>query len=268
MLDLQCQDRCYLLSSTMAKHRNLGHAFTGRLGGVSQGKIRGLNLGFRVGDSHDAVMENYRLVAEDLGFSPERTVLSRQTHTDHIRIVTETDAGKGLTVESDIQDTDGLITDCPNLALVVFSADCIPLLFYDPVRRVVGAVHAGWRGTVKGIAGKAVQMMQEHFHCHPEDILAAIGPGIGPCCFAFGKEAPQYFPTSFLKEEEDGSYLVDLWAMNQKQLTDQGVLLQNIEVSGHCTVCRADRYYSYRTHKEQTGRQGAIIFLKESSEIL
>ncbi len=258
---LQCEDRKYLQSSLFKKQGGIVHGFTGKNGGVSSGKITGLNLGFRVEDNPTSVLENYRLVAEDLGFPMECAVLSRQTHTDNIRLVTKEDMGKGLVKESDIFDTDGLITAEKGIPLVVFTADCVPILLYDPKQPVVAAVHAGWRGTVQNIGGKAVRMMQEQFGSDPKDILAAIGPSIGPCHFAFGKEATEYFPEEFCKPCEDG-YLVDLWAMNRKRVMEQGVPEENIEVAELCTVCHAEEFYSYRTHREHTGRQAAMIMIK------
>lgn len=254
-------ERQYLKSSLMENLDGMIHGFTGKGGGVSCGKITGLNLGFRVEDDPESVMENYRLVAEDLGFPLEMAVLSRQTHTDNIRVVTREDAGKGLVRESDIFDTDGLMTKEKGIPLVVFTADCVPILLCDTKRPAVAAVHAGWRGTVQDIGGKAVRKMQEQFGSDPKDILAVIGPSIGPCHFSFGPEAPEYFPAEFCKPQEDG-YLVDLWAMNKSLLLAQGVLEEHIEVAEVCTVCHAEEFYSYRTHKEHTGRQAAIIMIK------
>ncbi len=258
---LECGERRYLQSSLLKKQSEIVHGFTGKQGGVSTGKITGLNLGFRVEDDVSSVMENYRLAAEDLGFPMEAAVLSRQTHTDNIRLVTKEDAGKGLVRESDIFDTDGLMTEEKGIPLVVFTADCVPILLCDTKTPAVAAIHAGWRGTVQNIGGKAIRMMQEQFGCNPKDILAAIGPSIGPCHFAFGKEAPEYFHEKFCKPYGDG-YLVDLWALNKKLLRESGVPDENIEIAELCTVCHAEEFYSYRTHREHTGRQAAIIMLK------
>ena len=262
-IDYQAEDRLYLQNEAFCRTGLVRHGFTGRLGGVSHGKVTGLNLGFRVGDDPASVQENYRLLGADLGILPEQMVLSRQTHTDTIRPVTDADAGKGLTKESDITDTDGLITDRPSLALVIFTADCVPVLLLDPARRVIAAVHAGWRGTVKGIAGKAARMMQAQYGCAPADILAAIGPSIGPCCFEVGADTAGQFPPAYVQPKKDGKYLVDLWRMNADQLAAAGVCDAHIAVARQCTICRADRYYSYRVQKEQTGRQAAVIMLQE-----
>jgi len=262
MQTYETNGRLYLMSEPFLASDCVNHGFTSRLGGVSHGKVSGLNLGFRVGDNPDAVMENYRLVAEDLSMNLGNTVLAKQTHTDHIRIVTEADKGKGISKESDIEDTDGLMTNLSGVPLVVFSADCVPILFLDPVQKVIATVHAGWRGTVKGIGKKAVAMMAQQFGSKPENILAAIGPSIGPCCFAFGKEDAAVFPQKYVREIPNDTVLVDIWAMNRDQLLDAGMTDTNIDVSGVCTVCESHRFYSYRTHREQTGRQGAIIMLR------
>lgn len=258
--EYKCGNREYLRSSLFPKDR-VSHGFTSALGGVSRGRINGLNLGFRVNDNPESVRENYRLVAEDLGLSLDMTVLSKQTHIDNIRVVTKDDGGKGITKDSDIEDTDGLICNISNMALVVFTADCVPILLYDEKSKAVGAVHSGWRGTVKKIGARAVEMMHREFGSQPENIKAAIGPGIGPCCFEFGNDAPQYFEQKYLMTKGD-KYLVDIWTMNYDILTESGILNENIDVSEVCTVCNSDKYYSYRTHRDKTGRQAAIIMLK------
>ena len=262
MITIQKDQRLYLKSEAFCNTKLVSHGFTGSQGGVSHGNICGLNLGFRVGDNPDSVMENYRLVAEDLSMPMSNMVLSRQTHTDHIRIVTEEDAGKGITKESDIYDTDGLMTNLCGIPLVIFTADCVPLLFLDPVKKTIAAVHAGWRGTVKGIGSKAVLMMQEHYGSNPKDILVAIGPSIGPCCFSFDKKDACVFPKAYVTPQADDKVLVDIWAMNRDLLLAQGVLKEHIDQSNLCTVCHADDYYSYRTHKDRTGRQCGVIMLK------
>lgn len=259
--EYKCEDRRYLKSELLPEEE-VAHGFTSAEGGVSRGRICGFNLGFRVKDDENSVRENYRLLAEDLGIELKRTVLAKQTHTKNIRIVTEADAGKGIVRDSDIEDTDGLVCNIPNMALVVFSADCIPILLYDGKKRVVAAVHSGWRGTVQRIGAAAVEVMAKEFGSSPSDIVAAIGPGIGPCCFEFGEDASNYFDRKYLKEKDNGKFLVNIWEMNCDILLDSGLKAENIDVSGVCTVCNSDKYYSYRTHKDRTGRQAAVIMLK------
>ncbi len=251
-------NRLYLKCTALG---GVQHGFTTKLGGASHGHIEGLNLGFRVNDNIEDVKTNYRYLAEDLSMPYEKMVLAKQTHTDNIRIVTEDDLGKGLTKASDIEDTDGLITNCKNIPLIVFSADCTPILIFDPVKKAVGAIHAGWRGSVKNIAGGAIDLMHSAFGSNPKDILCAIGPSIGPCCFEIGDDIVDMFPNEYVKNKSDKKYLVDLWKLNSKNLENSGIQPENIFVSGVCTVCNCDTYYSYRVQKERTGRQGAVIML-------
>lgn len=262
MKEFKIENRSYLQSENFLKTGLVSHGFTGSRGGVSKGKITGLNLGFRVGDNPDFVMENYRLVSQDLELDLNQMVLSKQTHTDNIRIVTKDDAGKGLTKISDIEDTDGLITNVKGITLVVFTADCVPLLFLDPQKEVIAAVHAGWRGTVKGIGSKSLRLMEEKFGCKTENILVAAGPSIGSCCFEFGKDDAGVFPKENCRDIGNDKVLVDIWAINKNQLIRCGVPEKNIDISGVCTVCNSDKFYSFRTHRENTGRQGAVISLK------
>lgn len=251
-------DRMYLKSDIV----KTVHCFTSSLGGASRGKIKGLNLGFRVGDNVNSVIENYRLVANDMGFDIEQCVLSKQTHTNNIRIVTKEDCGKGVVRASDIEDTDGLVTNIANVPLVIFAADCIPILLYDSKNRVAAAVHAGWRGSVAGITSKCVSLMISEFNCNVNNIVAAIGPSIGPCCFEFGDEAVIYFKDKYYIRKDNGKYHIDLWSYNCDLLIDVGINPKNIDISGICTMCNNDKFYSYRTHKESTGRQAAIIMIK------
>lgn len=255
------QDRGYIIPKTF-KEKGVISGFSRRLGGFSKGKISGFNFGFRVGDDPNDVLKNYMQLAQDLGFSAEKAVCAKQTHTDNIRIVTPADRGKGIfEIDSDIQDTDGLITNERGMALIIFTADCVPLLFFDPVQKVVAASHAGWRGTAKNIGGKTIRKMAERFGCEPKNIIAAIGPSIGKCCFEVDRDTAEQFGEEYRIPKENGKFHVDLWAVNRDQMTNQGVMPENIYISEECTICNSDKYYSYRTHREHTGRQVAVIAL-------
>ncbi len=255
-------DRIYLKSELL---KNIPHGFTTRCGGASQGKIEGLNLGFRCGDNAESVRKNYKMVAEDLGMPYEAIVASRQTHSVNIRIVTRDDAGKGVSRDSDIQDTDGLVTNCANIPLVVFYADCVPILLADTTNGVVAAVHSGWRGTKGGIVHSAVKTMCEEFGSQVTDIKATIGPAIGPCCFEVGADVAEQFDSVLVKEKGNGKYTVDLWRANHELLLQSGVMPSNIDVFEMCTVCNKDSLYSYRSHGDRTGRMGAFIMLDKNN---
>ena len=241
------------------------HCFTTRLGGVSTGIFDSLNLACHRGDTTQNVEENYRILANALGFDPKNVVLTRQTHSDIIRVVTNGDCG-GLDHHT-YPECDGLITNTPGLALVVFTADCTPILLHDPVTGAVGAVHAGWRGTAANIAGKAVQAMADAFGCDPGNIRAAIGPNIGACCFAtdadvptamvnaLGNRALEHISTAGQK------YYVNLKAINARFLENAGV--RHIDISASCTMCQSHRFWSHRVTQGKRGSQGAIIVCKE-----
>ena len=178
----------YLTSDTISG--GVVHCFSTRHGGVSTGYLSSLNLGTHRGDEWNNVCENYRRLGAAVGFTPEQTVFTRQTHTDIVARVGAGDRGDGLFREVE-QERDGICTNEPGVALVCFSADCTPILLHDPVRHAVAAVHAGWRGTAQGIAARCVELMTREFGTDPADLQAAIGPCIGPCCFETGPEVPE-----------------------------------------------------------------------------
>ena len=245
------------------KIENLGgisHIFTTRYGGFSSGPLSSMNMS-PTRESPDIVKRNYSLVCDVENIPSERCVLSHQTHTSNIKIVTEEDAGKGLYCESDIKDIDGLITNVKDLPIVIFYADCVPILLYDPVKKVIATVHAGWRGTVADIAGKAVDIMKENFGCNPYDIFAAIGPSIGPCCFETGKDAKDEFVSADLGEFIIGEN-IDLQKSNEKKLMLHGLIPENITISGICTKCRKEEFFSHRGCGSDTGRMALIACLK------
>ena len=155
------------------------HGFTTRLGGVSEGCFSSLNLGFTKGDDRASVLRNYQIIGKSMGIDCTRMVMNNQVHSSDVHVAREEEAGDGVIRAQVCRTVDALVTNVKNLPLAVFSADCVPILFTDPVSRVIGAAHAGWKGTVTGIAAKTVHKMVEEFGCLPENIYAAIGPSIG-----------------------------------------------------------------------------------------
>ena len=252
-----------------AENISVPHGFTTRLGGVSQGLLSAMNIGTRRGDSRENVLKNYEILGKAIDFRVESCVLTKQTHTDIIRRVTENDAGTGL-FQPDFAPCDGLVTNTPGLALVVFTADCTPVLLHDPVTGAVGAVHAGWKGTAQDIVGKAVDAMVSSFGTDPGNIRAAIGPNIGQCCFQTDRDVPQALLETygqailpFIRQEND-KYYVNLKAVNAYALQRRGVT--HIEISEECTRCNTDRFWSARFHRDARGSQGAIIVCKEADK--
>lgn len=238
------------------------HCFTTRMGGVSEGYLRSLNIGTSRGDKPENVLENYRILGNAIGFDPCNAVLCKQIHSDIVRTITAEHQGAGLFAPP-LEPCDGLITNVSGLALVVFTADCTPILLHDPITGVVGAVHAGWRGTVAGIAGKAVEAMTREYGCRPENIRAAIGPNIGFCHFETDADVPEALLAAFGPEmnsfitQTGKKYHADLKAVNRWVLERAGV--QHIDVSMECTVCQCDRFWSHRVTRGERGSQGAII---------
>lgn len=242
------------------------HCFTTRMGGVSSGYLDSLNLGIHRGDAPENVVKNYAILGEALGFDPQKTVLSRQTHSDIVRNVGQEEWGAGL-FAPELSQCDALITNKPGTALVVFTADCTPVLLWDPVTGAVGAVHAGWRGTAAGIAGKTVKAMEEEFGAKPENIRAAIGPNIGQCCFETDSDVPEAILSAYGQGAQEyiraknNKYYVNLKAVNALDLRRAGV--EDISVSDCCTVCESHRFWSHRAVGNERGSQGAIILCKE-----
>ena len=252
-----------------AENISAPHAFTTRFGGVSQGYLESLNLGSNRGDRLENVAENHRRLASAIGYVPEKLVLANQVHGDLVRVVTEKDC-LGSISHPDYPECDALVTDTPGVALMVFTADCTPVLLHDPVTGAVGAAHAGWRGTAAGIVAKTVEAMVRAFGSRPEDIRAAIGPNIGACCFQTDRDVPD----AMLASLGDGAkpyirsagekYFVDLKGINALWLRRSGV--NRIEISDDCTACAPNRYWSHRVTGGKRGSQAGVILCKEGRE--
>ncbi|MBQ4641484.1 MAG: peptidoglycan editing factor PgeF [Oscillospiraceae bacterium] len=242
------------------------HGFTTRMGGVSTGIFSSLNLGMHRGDDSKNVAENYRILCQALGFSEENLVLTHQIHSDLVRVVDRTDAGKGFDHRAYPQ-CDALVTNTPGVALMVFTADCTPVLLYDRVTGAVGAAHAGWRGTASGIVSKTVEAMVTNFGSKPQDLVAAIGPNIGACCFETDTDVPEAILSAlgdtaapYITRKGEKFHL-DLKAINGLWLYRAGV--QTVTLSDYCTACSPHRFWSHRVTNGQRGSQGAVILCKE-----
>lgn len=244
-----------------AESISMPHCFTTRLGGVSTGSLSSLNLGMHRGDTEENVRRNYRILGDALGFDPENAVLTQQVHSDIVRKVTLADS-RGLDHHR-YPECDGLITNDPGVTLVVFTADCTPILLHDPVTGAVGAVHAGWRGTAADIAGKAVLAMVREFGCEPRNIRAAIGPNLGQCCFETDGDVPNAMLAAFGPEAEEyirpvgKKFYVNLKEINALALRRTGVT--HMEISSECTMCQHTRFWSHRYTQGDRGAQGAVI---------
>ncbi|MBM6927319.1 peptidoglycan editing factor PgeF [Pseudoflavonifractor phocaeensis] len=255
----------YLAADGFEAAGGVAHGFSTRLGGVSEGKFSSLNLSMNRGDDPDKVRENYRRFCAAIGADMTHVVCSSQVHGDVVRTITTADLGIGLDQPEPWQ-ADGLVTDIPGVVLTVFNADCLPILLYDPVRRVVGAVHAGWRGTALGIVNRAVDRMVDCYGCDRLDILAAIGPGISQCCFETHEDVPNAMTEAMgasalhgIQVLPTGKFRVDLKKLNVRRLESAGLDPDHIAVSADCTACLPDKYWSHRVTKGERGSQAAMI---------
>jgi len=185
-----------------------------------------------------------------------------------VAVVTEEQVGLGRgSMTEALPDVDGLVTNLPGVPLSSYYADCVPLFFLDPVKRVVALAHAGWKGTVSRIGAKTVKRMQNHFGCLPGDILAAIGPSIGPCCYLVDQPVVDRVSNfnqwqALVTPQQPGQWLLDLWSTNKQGLLEAGVKEENITVAGVCTACNHDLLFSHRASGGQTGRMASLIMLK------
>ena len=237
------------------------HGFTTRYGGVSVGTQSSLNLAFGRGDTMENVEENLRRLGAAVGFDPEKLVMTRQIHSDIVRVVTDADCAGFC--HRDYPECDALVTNTPGVTLLVFTADCTPLLFHDPVTGAVGAAHAGWRGTAADIAGKTLEAMARAYGTRPENVRAAIGPNIGQCHFETDGDVPEALKNTFGRSVADyirprgEKYDVDLKAVNALALRRRGVT--HVEQSESCTACAPNRFWSHRATHGERGSQGAVI---------
>lgn len=246
------------------------HAFSTRLGGVSQGIYSSMNLSFTRGDDDAAVYENYRRLAEAVGFSAEDIVTSDQTHTANVRLVTEEDRGNGITKPRPYTDVDGMITNVPGLVLATFYADCVPLYFIDPVHRAIGLSHSGWRGTVAKIGEVTVRRMQEEFGSDPSEIYGAVGPSICQDCYEVSEDVIEQFRAAFPQDKwdalfygkPDGKYQLDLWEANHQIMLGAGLKEEHISMPNLCTCCNSEFLFSHRASHGRRGNLGAFLGIR------
>jgi YfiH family protein len=262
----QKDDVHFVQFSNLLKYDNvITHCFSTRLGGISTGEYCSLNLGLKKDDKRENVVENFKRLCTVINISEDNLVFSDQIHDNKIKPVNETDRGKGFKKTSDIFGFDGLITNSREVALVTFYADCVPVFLYDPVKTVIGLVHSGWKGTAGQIAKEAVFKMDQIYGCRAEDIIAAIGPSIGLCCFEVGSEVVSEFShkiewsSRYSIKKDNGKWNIDLKGIVKQTLINSGVDAENICISSVCTKCSRDMFFSYRGDKGKTGSLAAIM---------
>lgn len=227
------------------------HGFTTRDGGVSPAPWQAMNLGGAVGDDPERVAENWGRLRGAVGLGFARV---RQVHGDRVIVASEPHEPR--------EDADAVATATAGVAACVSVADCVPVLLADPRSGAVAAVHAGWRGSIAAIAARAVELLARRFGAEPGELLAAVGPSIGPCCYEVDPQLAARFVAAFGQAVANASPAqprLDLWMANERALRSAGVRAGNIEVLGRCTSCEAELFYSHRRDRGLTGRQVGFI---------
>lgn len=270
--------------------QQVDHLFGTRLGGASSGQFSSMNFSRKLGDDPENVLENFRRIASILECDLTQMVGTVQTHSTNIRRVTGADGGKGILIEPDYTDVDGLVTNERGVTLCGYVADCVPLFLVDPVKNAVGLAHSGWRGTASNMAGKMVRCMQEEFGSAPEDLIVAIGPSICQDCYEVDEivancflemlgddqrelemiaEADMYGMCGKMglrrpvqEGEKEGKYQLDLWLTNMILFLRAGVSLEHMDVTDLCTSCNKDLLFSHRASHGKRGNLGAFIRLR------
>jgi YfiH family protein len=264
----------YFVFESLAGRTNVDAVVTTRHGGQSTGPFATMNLGGRTGDDREVVRRNRARAASIVGAAPAWLTFGRQVHGARVAVVGNAERGSAF------DDTDALVTNAALVPLVVLTADCAAIFLFDPVRGVIAIAHAGWRGTVARVAARTIETMRNAFGSQPADLVAAIGPSIGPCCYEVGSEVIDGVAAEFPDHAEEllvepdmasaGSFRAsvneekrhfDLWRANEVILRAAGVREDAIEVSRLCTSCRTDLFYSHRAEKGNTGRFGGIVML-------
>ncbi|WP_295419204.1 peptidoglycan editing factor PgeF [Sulfurovum sp.] len=241
------------------KYKELLHAVTTK----SMGSPYEFSLALHTGEDQQEIIQNRTILSSLLAEDKQvHFVVADQTHSDHIKVIKSKETKGWQSLEDAVEDSDALITNVPDVVLTILTADCVPVLLYDERQKVVAAVHAGWKGTKKRIVAKTIVKMTEIFGCDPEDIIAGIAPSVGRCCYEVDRNVAGHFfdiPESFASVGE--KFMLDLPLINKKQLLDAGIKKEHIEMSGICTSCEVDRFFSYRKEQGCSGRFMSMIGL-------
>ncbi len=254
-------------SDDVQLNAGLRYGFSTRTGGVSEGSLSSLNLGINRPDSIENLQENYGIFCSAIGINPKDTVLAKQVHSDTIIEIDASQTRGRLDKKEPMPDCDGLITQDNRVAMGIFYADCTPVLLFDVKKKILCAVHCGWRGTVKGFAAKGICEMTKGYNSSVENIHAVIGPCIDKCCFEVGDGVAQEFKRAGMEQfiysgKTPGKVYVDLKGTNREFLLNAGVRAENITVAADCTCCNTDKYFSHRGCGADTGRMAVVAQIK------
>jgi YfiH family protein len=262
----------YFTYDLFEPYTKVTNVVTTRHRGSSRPPYESLNLGLRVGDDPDAVLENRATVAQMLGFEPDAVTVAEQVHGSTVAVIRAADQGKGSVVADDaVGEADALVTNEPGIPLAILIADCVAVSLYDPARHVVGIAHAGWKGTLARIVERTVRTMSDVFGTKPLDLLVGVSPSVGKCHYVVGRDVADPYINEFgedvgrfLDNVPGGGYRLDLWEANVQQLLAVGIAGDRIEVGGLCTACTPSLFYSHRRDGSRTGRFAGIVMLHSS----
>ena len=256
----------YISYRALADIKWLKNGFSTRLGGVSEGVLSTMNLGFGRNDLPENVVKNHEIIANAIGFNPENIVASKQTHTTNVKIVSKKDCGKGIYRERDYDDVDGMITNEKGIVLATYFADCVPLYMVDTQIKAIGLSHSGWRGTVGKIGKVTLDLMKETYGTNPKDVIACIGPSICRDCYEVSEDVATEFEAAFKGREKDilinkgnGKYQLDLWECNYIIFKECGVYEENIHMPDICTCHNMEMMFSHRATQGRRGNLAAFL---------
>lgn len=251
------------------KHTEIAHFCSTRDGGVSVGNYASNNLSPFSGDEMDSVTENQHKLAKWLGIDSDKIILPFQTHGTEVREINSRFFGLTQDERSKyLNGIDAIFTKLENICIGISTADCVPLLFYDPQKQIIAAAHAGWRGTCGRIAETTIAALVDNYNCNPKDIIATIGPSISSAVYEVGQEVVENFENagfdiSEIVEIRKKSIYLDLWKANKLSLLEAGLTEENIEVAGTCTFTEHERFFSARRLGIKSGRLMSGIMLKK-----
>lgn len=260
----------YIVFPSLKEIHFIGHGFSTRFGGVSEGHLSSMNLSYSREDNPKSVTENYNRIANALQFSTNDLVLSDQVHDTIVENVTEINKQGNNLQDRKLVGVDGMVTNTPNLVLSTSYADCVPLFFVDKKEKAIGLSHSGWRGTVKQIGLRTVEKMKKEFSSKEENIICVIGPSICRDCYQVSKEVASDFNKILSKQQCDRTleqtgqetFQLDLWLANRFILENAGIPIENISISEICTCCNQEILYSHRASKGKRGNLSAFLWIK------
>jgi len=252
----------YLEAVLLKRYNSIVHAFCSRWGGVSQGRFSNFNFSVSEGDGDEQVVKNWAILSDAFKIPRESFCTVNQVHEDGILII---DDSTDVNAVRD-GDYDAIITNRSGLAVGIKTADCVPVFLFDPIRNIIGVVHAGWRGTAKRIAAKAVCRFVERFSTKAEDLIVAVGPAIGPCCYEVDRVVRDAVKDDaagvFTPSGNHSRWMFDLPRTNRLQILNAGVPPINLVEAGICTSCHRDTFFSHRGEGGHTGRQISFLMIR------